>query len=278
MADISNGTVEKLTIKAKNPEGYLLDKGYQLNSDESYKIGQRIDVFIYESKDKRLATTQIPQAQFQAYGWAKVVEPILETGLYVDIGVPDHFFVYESDLPALKSVWPAVDDMLYIHLKQDRKNQLFAVPAKEKEFDALIEDAAHKDLNEMISGHVIRAGKEGTVLLTDEHLRVFIHHTERRQEPRLGEKVSARIIEVKEDGSLNASLMPLKQDRMAADAEKIFAYLEANAGEIPFHNKSDAEAIKNTFGMSKSAFKRAVGKLLKEGKIKLGETSIIQNK
>src|SRR5690625_4677428 len=104
-------------------------------------------------------------------------------------------------------------------------------------------------------------------MITDNTERGFIHHTEREVEPRLGEYVTGRVIEVKEDGTLNVSLLPLKHERMADDATKILSYLEESAGEMTFTDRSDPEEIRATFHMSKSAFKRALGRLMKEKKI-----------
>src|SRR5699024_930497 len=101
-----------------------------------------------------------------------------------------------------------------------------------------------------------------------EDYRGFIHHTERKEEPRLGELVSGRVIEVKEDGTINASLRPYKKESQLEDADAILAYLEDSKGIIPFSDKSDPDDIRGTFGISKAAFKRALGKLMKDGKVK----------
>src|SRR5699024_12809087 len=69
------------------------------------------------------------------------------------------------------------------------------------------------DLNEQVTGRIIRVDREGAVIYTDDGYRGFIHNTEREKEPRLGQSMTGRIIEVKEDGSLNISLLPMKQDR-----------------------------------------------------------------
>ena len=90
-------------------------------------------------------------------------------------------------------------------------------------------------------------------------------------EPRLGQDVTVRIIDVKEDGSLNGSLLPRKHERLGEDAEKIFAYLESVGGKMPFGDKSTPEEIQEMFGMSKGAFKRALGTLMKAKKIKQQE-------
>src|SRR5699024_749962 len=164
-------------------------------------------------------------------------------------------------------------DQLYVTLDTDKKGRLLAVPATEKVFNDLYGFATEVELNDAVVGRAIRVDREGTVIFTDENYRGFIHHTEREKEPRLGEQVTGRVIEVKEDGTLNVSLMPLKHERMSDDAEKIFAYLEANGGEMPFGNKTDPDIIRDTFHMSKAAFKRALGRLMKKGKVKPHENT-----
>jgi len=104
-------------------------------------------------------------------------------------------------------------------------------------------------------------------MITEEDYRGFIHHTERKQEPRLGQLIQGRVIEVKEDGTLNVSLRPLKQHSMGEDADAILELLEESDGMIPFSDKSDPEDIRGTFNISKAAFKRALGMLMKENKI-----------
>lgn len=87
-------------------------------------------------------------------------------------------------------------------------------------------------------------------------------------EPRLGEEVEVRVIAVKEDSSLNGSLLPRKHERLGQDAEAVFAYLQSVGGKMPFGDKSAPEEITEMFHMSKGAFKRALGTLMKAGKVK----------
>ena len=76
-----------------------------------------------------------------------------------------------------------------------------------------------------------------------------------------------RVIDVKDDGNLNVSFLPLKQDKMQDDAEVILEYLAVRNGAIPFWDKSQPEEIKDRFNMSKASFKRALGKLMKENQV-----------
>jgi len=79
--------------------------------------------------------------------------------------------------------------------------------------------------------------------------------------------VSVRIIEVKEDGTLNASMKPRVYERLTEDAEQIFKYLEEVGGQMPFSDKSSPDEIKDMFNISKGSFKRALGTLMKAGRI-----------
>lgn len=201
------------------------------------------------------------------YDWVEVKEVIPDLGVFVDIGIKKEILVSKDDLPLFKSVWPEKGDRLYVTLGEDRKGRLLAIPAKE---DALLDEmeAAPENLYQQpIAGRVYHTSKEGAAIFTEGNHRGFIHRTERKQEPRLGEWVKGRVIEVKEDGSVNVSLRPLKQHSIGDDAEAIVAHLEKNDGVIPFSDKSDPEDIRATFQISKAAFKRALGRLMKEGKI-----------
>src|SRR5690625_7484295 len=102
----------------------------------------------------------------------------------------------------------------------------------------MIRFATDIDLNDQVSGQIIRVDKEGAVLFTEENHRGFIHYTEREREPRLGEFVSGRIIELKEDGTINVSLLTIKHERMDDDAEKINAYIQEAGRVITFSDIS----------------------------------------
>jgi uncharacterized protein len=78
---------------------------------------------------------------------------------------------------------------------------------------------------------------------------------------------SGRIIDVKEDGTINVSLLGRKQETQDTDAKRIYDYLMSRNGAMPYSDKSMPEDIQERFGLSKAAFKRALGKLMKEGKV-----------
>lgn len=272
---LENATIHTMTVREKTSEGYILEKAGESVllpfhvADREMETGSLVDVFVYlNKKEQRTATATLPKMIPGSYGWAEVKDVIPGLGVFADIGIEEEVLVSSDDLPPLQRAWPHPGDELYVTFTTDKKGRLLAVPATEKVFEDLYGFASDVELNDQVTGHAIRVDREGTVILTEENFRGFIHYTEREQEPRLGEKVTGRVIEVKEDGTLNVSLMPLKHERMDDDAEKILHYLEkTNEGSMPFGDRSSPEDIRATFQMSKSAFKRALGRLMKERKI-----------
>lgn len=262
------GTVQKMRVTEVNKNHYILTKGTfkkilpHAEVTQSLNVDDFIEVFILKDK----VTMHIPQLTIGLFEWVTVKK--IENGtIFVDIGTSELIKVAETDLPAFKNVWPEEGARLYVTLKSNREGQLFVVPAKERQFSHLINDASEVDLNDRITGHVIRTAREGTVILSEHGYRGFIHHSERRKEPRLGELVTARVIEVKEDGTLNMSLKPLRHERMDDDGATIIHYLQTHDGVMDFSDRSSPDDIRATFKMSKSAFKRAIGRLMRERKV-----------
>ena len=90
----------------------------------------------------------------------------------------------------------------------------------------------------------------------------------------LGKDVEARVIQVREDGKLTLGIRDKAYLQMDKDAEKIMAMIEECGGMLPFTDKASPERIKQETGMSKNEFKRAVGRLLKQRRIEIGQYSI----
>ncbi|RDW15593.1 CvfB family protein [Oceanobacillus chungangensis] len=274
MSTLRIGTVQTMNVLRKIETGYVLSKAgeeallHHNESDHELEENQEIQVFLYNDKKGNVAaTTAIPTVQMDAYDWAEVVEVIPKLGAFVNIGIAKEMLVSVDDLPLFEDVWPNVGDKLFVTLGKDQKGRLLALPATEGVIAREIELAPDELLNQQISGTIYHTSREGSAILTEENYRGFIHHTERKAEPRLGELVHGRVIEVKVDGTLNISLRPLKQHSMGEDADAILEHLEAHDGIIPFSDKSDPDDIRGTFNISKAAFKRALGKLMKDGKI-----------
>ncbi|KIL47897.1 CvfB family protein [Jeotgalibacillus campisalis] len=279
------GTVQRLTVDREAPFGFYLIRGedeYPLNESEvagELTVGEAYDFFLYADRRGRVvASMNIPEIRKGTYGWAKVIKVNDKDGAALDIGISREVTVVSMDLPAAKHVWPQAGDYLYVTLRTDRAGNMFARLATEEVMQVL-SNRADADLhNKELKARPYRLLRVGTFLLTEEGYLCFVHESERYEEPRLGEDVTVRIIGIKEDGSLNGSLIPRKQDKMLDDAEIVYEYLQEHGGTMPYGDKSEPELIYETFGMSKGAFKRALGRLYKEKKITQqdGSTSLVE--
>lgn len=286
MNELKVGTIHTMKVTEQINNTYTVTKQatniplHEENTTDSITIGQMVDVFLYHNIDGKIeATMQFPHVMAGTYGWAKVVNTVPHLGAFVQIGLPRDVLVPYSDLPAFKSVWPEEADQLYVTLSHDKQDRLLAKLANEEVFLDLYEFAGEVALNTRITGTIIETSREGAVVITEENYRGFIHHTEVEREPRLGETVHGRVIDAKENGSINVSLLPMKHERIDSDAESILTELEASGGVIPFSDNSSPEQIRHHFQMSKSSFKRALGRLMREQKIeqKDGKTYLIDD-
>ncbi|PYZ98246.1 hypothetical protein CR205_06525 [Alteribacter lacisalsi] len=280
------GTIEKLTVSQEVGGDYVLSDGNRIVVLPQQEVsaapepGDRISVFIYlNKKGETIATMSLPAVTADTYEWVKVVESVKGLGVFADIGLKEDVLVSSDDLPLLESVWPKEGDELFVTLTTDKKGRLLAKPATETVVEDSFKEAPQTLKHTTAEGRVYRSTKVGSFVITTEGYRGFVHYSERKEEPRLGEWVSGRVIGVKEDGTVNMSLRPLKQEVLDEDAESVFAYLIRTGGEMPFTDKSDPDEIRDTFKISKAAFKRALGRLMKEGRVRQedGKTFAVSN-
>ncbi|MTD38854.1 DNA-binding protein [Erwinia sp. CPCC 100877] len=271
----------------ENDDYYFLQKNgitFRLAKEEGvHAIGEAVEGFAYlNQKQEPVMTTVIPTVKIGQYAFGTVTGTRRDLGAFVDIGLKDKDVVVSLDeLPLMRELWPKKGDQLMIALKVDEKARIWGELADEKVFKALAKKGTEELKNKNISGIVYRLKMAGTYVLNDDFTIGFIHPSERYQEPRLGEKVAGRVIGVRPDGLLNLSLKPRSYEVIDDDAAMILTFLKrAQDHQIPFTDKSEPESIKQTFGISKGQFKRALGSLLKQGKIKqeAGHTILLEDK
>lgn len=268
------GQTVTLSVARQAPFGYFLTDGEEdvlLHQNEVHREvneGDEIEVFLYvDAEGRPAASTIIPEVAVGRYAWVKVADVNPEIGVFLNIGLQKDILLGADDLPLHKNVWPKPGDLLYITLRVNRNHLLYAKLANDKAIQEISVKATRKEFNKNVQGHIYRTAKVGSWIYTIEGFKGFIHESQRKQEPRLGEKVEGRIIDIKEDGTINVSLLARKQDAQDLDAAKIYEYLMSRNGAMPYTDKSMPEDIMERFDMSKAAFKRALGKLIKEGKV-----------
>ena len=122
-------------------------------------------------------------------------------------------------------------------------------------------------VGDSVTGEIYNYTDRGAFLFSKERYIVFIDNKEMKVRPRVGETVTARVTFIREDGRLNASLREIKEKALVSDGDAILALLRDRKGKMPYSDDTSPEIIRDKFGVSKAAFKRALGHLLKEGKI-----------
>ena len=126
-----------------------------------------------------------------------------------------------------------------------------------------------------VTGRVYQISEEfGAFVAVDNRYSGLIPKRELYGEVEIGDDVTARVTGVKEDGKLNLSIREKAYIQMNVDAEKVMEIIESFDGVLPLKDKARPETIKRETNMSKNEFKRAVGNLLKAGRIEITETCI----
>lgn len=244
------------------------------------KVNSSLKGFAYINDNHQLQLTKkVPKVQVDRYAWGTVVSSRKDLGVFVDIGLPNKDIVVSvDDLPELPQLWPQKGDKLMIGLSIDAKDRMWGKLATPEMFQTISGMAKKNMQNKNVTATVYRLKLVGTFVITDDYYLGFIHPSEREVEPRLGEVVKARVIGVRDDGTLNLSTRPRAYEAISDDSQMILMTLQhTSAKQLPFTDKSSPDEIKAYFGISKGQFKRAVGHLMKAGLVKQADGFLILN-
>ncbi|MGM7701360.1 CvfB family protein [Pseudalkalibacillus sp. Hm43] len=275
MNTLEVGTIVNLVVSRETELGYMLMNAkreevflHRAETEKGLEENERVKVFLYHDHEGRLAaTTTMPFIDMNSIAWLEIVGVQPKLGVFMDIGIKKDILLSKDDLPNERSIWPQEGDKLYCGLRTDKKGRLFADRASNEEIETLSEPAPETLRNQYITGHVYRFNEQGAMIFTDDRHIAFLHRDEGGQRLRLGQRLQVRVTFVREDGRVNASLKAPKEIAYEEDSQQILSYLEQNDGFMRFNDKSNPDDIKRAFGLSKAAFKRAMGKLMKEKKI-----------
>lgn len=231
------------------------------------KLKDVLEVFVYkDSEDRPIATTLEPDITLGEVARLKVNQ-VTDIGAFLEWGLTKDLF-----LPFKEQLYPVKEgDAVLVTLYLDKSERLCA---SMHVYNALSNDSGYQK-DEEVSGRVYEISDNfGVFVAVDDKYSALIPKKEVFEKYRINQPVYARVAQVLEDGRLTLSVRKKIPEQMTEDAEYIFECLEAADGFLPFHDKSAPEAIKNRFHMSKNAFKRAIGNLLKQGKITIASDGI----
>lgn len=267
------GKMINLTVDRVSDIGYILSNGnkeeevllhFNECNGKELNVDENVDVFIFFDHKKRLAATlHVPIITVFDCDWVEVVD-VVNFGVFVNIGIRKDILLSSDDLPLNKALWPITGDKIFAYLVNDNDKGLLIKLATRNDFLDIFQEAPKDIYGTKIDVRVIKIGSEGINVVSEEGYLGFIHNTEYKEEPRLGSLINARVINVKINHEINLSLIPQKELAIVDDTDTILDYLNTHNGKMPLCDISSPEEIKSLLDISKSAFKRAMGKLLKE--------------
>lgn len=234
---------------------------------EGIELGDPVEVFLYKDSDDRLiATTNEPGIELGELAVLDVAD-VGKFGAFLDWGLEKELFLpFKQQTKKVKK-----GDRCLVSLYIDKSERLCATM---KVYGMLRTDSPYRK-DDMVEGIIYDTSDQfGVFVAVDNQYSALIPKREVYGTLEVGQVVKARVAKVKEDGKLDLCVREKIPMQMGADAQMLLETLQRCGGELPFNDKSDPELIKKELGLSKNAFKRAVGRLLKEGKIEIREKTI----
>ena len=252
----------------KGDEERVLLPGSQM--PEGTKVGDSLEVFLYkDSSDRLIATRKTPALTLGQVGWLRVAA-VGKVGAFLNWGLDKDLLLPFREQPKTR-VREGQEVLVAVYI--DKSERLCATM---NVYPYLRTDSPYK-AGDQVTGVVYETSSNfGTFVAVDSIYSALIPKKELGHDIRIGETVSARVTQVRPDGKLDLSIREKAYLQMDRDGDKIMAALEAAGGTLMLCDKSSPELIREKMQMSKNEFKRAIGRLYRDGKIRIGEECIVK--
>ena len=270
------GKKQTLRVLRKKEIGVYLGEGGSMEQGvllprkqvpDGIKVGDELEVFLYkDSEDRLIATVREPLLVIGELGLLTVVQAG-SIGAFLDWGLERDLF-----LPFKEQKWKVrKGEKVLVSLYTDKSRRLCATMKIDKYLSA---DSPYKKDDE-VKGILYEINRSiGGFVAVDRKYFGLIPAGELERDMIPGTELEARVSRVREDGKLVLSARKKAYKQMSIDAESVYELIESYTGILPFTDKSAPELIRLETGLTKNAFKRAVGHLLKEGKIQIKTDTI----
>ena len=233
------------------------------------KPGDVLNVFIYLDMDERLiATTLQPYVKVGEFAclevaWVNQYGAFLDWGLMKDLFVPFR----EQKMKMIKG------NSYVVHVHLDEDSYRIVASAKIEKF--LSKDMPEYNPGDEVEVLIWQKTDLGFKVIVDNKFSGMIFKNEIFTDVRTGMKMHAYIKQVRPDGKIDLELQKGGVKKVEDFADTLLEYIRSNGGSTPLNDKTDADVIYSTFGVSKKTFKKAVGDLYKKRLIVLeGEQGI----
>ena len=236
---------------------------------EGAKVGDEVEVFVHlDSEGRPIATTRLAKLELGQVAFLQVTEctPI---GAFVDWGLAKELLVPFKEQTA--DLNPG--DRYAVGLYVDDTGRL-AGTMRVSEMLASGGTKVEWELDEWVEGEAWRNDPEiGLFVILEKAFVGLVPRSEPHTLTR-GAAARFRVSNILPDGKIELSLRGHAHEELAGDAQRILDVL-SRPGAPRLGDKSSPEEIRETFGLSKKAFKRAVGRLLKERAITIDDAGIL---
>ncbi len=268
------GDVVTLRVARLSELGAFLDAGTGSTSDDillhrlqqtgDIKEGDKVRVYLYLDPSRRLtASMKLPKMREGQLAYAKVLS-VTKDGGFVDIGAERGVFLPYRQMRG--HVSPG--QMVWIKLYRDKSGRPAVTMRVEDDIVKASRPAEGIKVGDEVSGTVYNILGDGFFIFTKQRYIAFLHSSEvPRGKLDFGQEITGRVTYIREDGRINISLRLQKEEALISDADNIYKFLLIRNGKMPYCDSTPTEIIKQKFGISKAAFKRALGHLMKEGKV-----------
>jgi len=262
---VDRDTTPGLFLMSADEKDVLLPNQYVT---EDMKIDDEIEVFVYtDSEDRIVCTTQRPTAMLNEYGFFEVVDSA-HFGAFVNWGLQKDLFVPKTHQ---KSDFK-VGEKRILYVNYDEKTHRLI--GSERLTQHL---KFHKKVlkpNDELKILVMAKTPMGYKCIVNNIFEGMIYHTEIFENIEIGQTKTAYLKISRPDGKLDLALQRIGLKDTDASEEKVLNLLKENAGKLAYNYKSDAEDIKNTFGLSKKVYKKTLTALIEKKLIEVKDTGM----
>lgn len=234
---------------------------------EDLKTGDRLTLFLYkDSNDRLIATLRNPRITVGETALLKVKQ-VSKIGAFMDWGLEkDLFLPFKEQTTKLYE-----GDECLVRAYIDKSGRICASMKIYK----YLETGSGYEKDDWVNARVYEiSDKFGAFCAVDDRYSALIPAKELTKDIKVLDTFEARVTSVLEDGRLNLSLRDKAYATIDKDADYVMYLIRSYDGVLPFNDKVSPEIIKRECNMSKNQFKRAVGHLLKQGEIEIGEKVI----
>ena len=226
-------------------------------------VGDTVNVLLYkDSEDRLIATVRESKLVVGKLAFLRVVQ-VTKIGAFLDWGLERDLFLPFKE----QTKKPQPGESCLVAMYVDKSERLCATM---RIYEHLCAESPYQK-GDSVTGTVYEIKPLGAFVAVDDRYFGLIPSSEVYQVFVPGETVTGQVMKRRADGKLDLRVRRKAYKQLDTDADAIWQKLEKAGGFLPFHDRSEPEEIKAMFGLSKAAFKRAAGRLLKEGKIRMTE-------